>query len=225
MAGEVQNFVPVTDAMLRNPDPGNWPMIRRDYSATSYSPLKEITPNNVKDLQMVWKSPMNEGGTNQPSPLAHNGTIYLNNTSGIIQAIDGRTGNLIWEHRLGGNIAMRGIALYDDKLFVTMSDANLVALDARTGKQVWKERMPDGREAAARELTSVLSTVLVKRSQHDVESRQRLVVVVESAVREDVDLDAVENRHAGKSIAQLIDELALLGDLIALERARRGRAG
>ena len=32
VAGEVQNFVPVTDAMLRNPDPGNWPMIRRDYN-------------------------------------------------------------------------------------------------------------------------------------------------------------------------------------------------
>ena len=34
VAGEVKNYVPVTDAMLRNPDPGDWLMIRRDYHAT-----------------------------------------------------------------------------------------------------------------------------------------------------------------------------------------------
>src|SRR4051794_3105484 len=77
ITGEVQNFVPVTDAMLRNPSPGDWLMIRRDYNATSYSPLKEVTPANVKGLQMVWKSPMNESGTSQPAPIVHNGVIYL----------------------------------------------------------------------------------------------------------------------------------------------------
>ena len=44
---------------------------------------------------------MSEGGTNQPSPLAYNGTIFLNNTGGIVQALDGKTGDLIWEQRLG----------------------------------------------------------------------------------------------------------------------------
>ena len=39
VAGEVKNYVPVTDAMLRNPDPGDWLMIRRDYRASNYSPL------------------------------------------------------------------------------------------------------------------------------------------------------------------------------------------
>src|SRR5262245_37657781 len=76
IAGEVQNFTPVTDAMLRNPDPGDWPMIRRDYHANNFSPLKQITADNVGDLQLVWKSPMNEGGTNQPAPIVHNGVIY-----------------------------------------------------------------------------------------------------------------------------------------------------
>src|SRR5262245_46184687 len=68
VTGEVQNYVPVTDAMLKNPDPGDWLMIRRDYHASDYSPLNQITRDNVKDLQLVWKSPMNEGGTNQPAP-------------------------------------------------------------------------------------------------------------------------------------------------------------
>ncbi len=39
VAGKVKNYVPVTDAMLRNPDPGDWLMIRRNYQAWSYSPL------------------------------------------------------------------------------------------------------------------------------------------------------------------------------------------
>ena len=43
VTGEVQNYVPVTDAMLRKPDPGDWLMIRRDYSASDYSPLNQIT--------------------------------------------------------------------------------------------------------------------------------------------------------------------------------------
>src|SRR6185369_13945386 len=50
--GEVPNFVPVTDEMLKNPDPADWLMIRRDYHASDYSPLKDITPANVKDLQL-----------------------------------------------------------------------------------------------------------------------------------------------------------------------------
>jgi alcohol dehydrogenase (cytochrome c) len=47
VAGEVKNYVPVTDAMLRNPDPGDWLMARRNYQAWSYSPLTEITKSNA----------------------------------------------------------------------------------------------------------------------------------------------------------------------------------
>src|SRR6188474_2932124 len=149
VAGEVRGFKPVTDEMLKNPAPGDWLVIRRDHSASNFSPLTQITRDNAQDLQLAWVWPMNEGGTNQPSPLAYNGTVFLNNTNGIIQALNGKTGDLIWEHRLGGNISMRGIALYGDKLFVAMSDANLVALDATNGKQVWKVPMTDGRGSSS----------------------------------------------------------------------------
>ena len=54
MTGEVKNYVPVTDAMLRNPDPGDWLMIRRNYQAWSHSPLTQINAANVKDLRLVW---------------------------------------------------------------------------------------------------------------------------------------------------------------------------
>jgi alcohol dehydrogenase (cytochrome c) len=149
VGGEVKNFTPVTDDHLRNPPPGDWLTIRRDHFASNYSPLNQITRDNAQDLQLVWVSPMAEGGTNQPAPLARNGTIFINNTGGIIQAIDGKTGDLIWEQRLGSNTASRGISLYDDKLYIAMSNAHLVALDARTGKIAWDVVMPDGRGSSS----------------------------------------------------------------------------
>ena len=144
--GEVKNFVPVTDAMLRNPDPNDWLMIRRDYHANNYSPLNQITTDNVKDLRLQWIWAMNEGGANQPAPIVHNGVIYLNNAGNVMQAINGRTGDLIWENRYGSNAnaaAMRGIAIYEDKLFAATSDAHLVALDAKTGKTIWETTIGD----------------------------------------------------------------------------------
>jgi alcohol dehydrogenase (cytochrome c) len=143
IAGEVPNFVPVTDEMLRKPDPADWLMIRRDYAATDFSPLNQITPANVKDLQLVYMHPMREGGTNQPAPIAYKGVIYLANTQGILQAIDGVTGKIIWETRVQGTIAPRGIAIYQDKIF--FANGNFVsAVDARNGKAVWSTNIGHG---------------------------------------------------------------------------------
>jgi len=149
VAGEIKNYARVTDEMLRNPPAGDWPMLRRDQAASDFSPLMQITRDNVSQLQLAWVAPMSEGGTNQPSPLAHDGVIFLNNSNGIFQALDGKTGDLIWEQRLGVNPAMRGMSLYEDKLYLALSNAHLVALDARTGKVVWDVAMPDGRGSSS----------------------------------------------------------------------------
>jgi alcohol dehydrogenase (cytochrome c) len=114
--GEVKNYVPVTDAMLRNADPADWLMIRRDYKANSYSTLNQITAQNVGELRLVWSWAMQEGGGtgNQPAPIVHGGVLYVNNTGNVLQALDAKTGDLIWENRYGTNAgaaAMRGIAI------------------------------------------------------------------------------------------------------------------
>jgi alcohol dehydrogenase (cytochrome c) len=145
VAGTVSGFTAVTDAMLRNPDADDWLMLRHDYSATSFSALDEITPDNAKLLQLAWIWPMRDGGTNQPAPVVHDGTMYLANTGGIVQALDARTGDLIWEHHVGAEISPRGIALYNNTLIfesagewaVRPQAARLIALDARTGETVW----------------------------------------------------------------------------------------
>jgi alcohol dehydrogenase (cytochrome c) len=148
VSGTVESFAPVTDQVLRNPPPGDWPMIRRDYSASSFSPLNDITAGNVAQLQLAWIWPMRDGGTNQPAPLVYRGTVYLNNTDGVVQALDGRDGSLIWEHRVDTAIASRGMALYQDKL-IFQTAGRLVALNARTGVLEWDMPMKDSRASSS----------------------------------------------------------------------------
>ena len=151
VTGEVKNYVPVTDDMLLHADPSDWLMVRGNYQAWNHSALAQITRDNVKDLKLAWAWSMNDGvGANEPTPLVHNGVIYLTNVDNILQAIDGRTGDLIWENRLrpqgsqgGGTGAMRNLAIYQDKIFAATTDAHLIALDARTGKVVWDTVIAD----------------------------------------------------------------------------------
>jgi alcohol dehydrogenase (cytochrome c) len=148
VAGTVKNYLPVTDEMLRHPDPGDWLMIRRNYQAQSYSPLDSITTENVKNLRLEWVWAMNDGGANEPTPIVHAGVIYLANTSNTVQALDARTGDLIWENHLGPEAtraygATRSLAIYQDKVFIATTDAQLYALDAVSGKIVWQTGIAD----------------------------------------------------------------------------------
>jgi alcohol dehydrogenase (cytochrome c) len=146
--GTVADFAPVTDQVLRNPAPADWVMIRRDYSASSFSPLSQITAGNVSQLQLAWIWPMRDGGTNQPAPLVYRGTMFLNNPDGVVQAINARDGSLIWEYRVDAAIASRGIALYDDKV-IFQSNAHLIALNARTGELEYDVVMRDSRSSSS----------------------------------------------------------------------------
>jgi alcohol dehydrogenase (cytochrome c) len=146
VADLMRDFVPVTDAMLRSPDPADWPMMRGNYSAHSYSALDEIDAGNVGDLQLEWVWSMHDGAS-EPAPLVYDGVIYLINPGNVIQALDGRTGDLIWEHDSSDpedSQDMRGIALYGDKIIQGTTDARIVALDARTGEQVWETLIQEG---------------------------------------------------------------------------------
>ena len=147
VAGNVDDyvpFVPVTDAMLESPDPADWPMIRRSYDAHSFSPLDQVNTTNVDSLSLEWVWNMHEGDS-EPSPLVYNGIIYLINPGNVIQALDGETGELIWENWAGpaNRQDMRNIAIYNDKIIQATTDARLIALDARTGEQVWETAVAD----------------------------------------------------------------------------------
>ena len=138
--------MPVTDAMLRDPSPDDWPMIRRNYEAWSYSPLTDINRDNVGELRLQWAWSMTEGGRSQPAPIVQGGILYLLNIGNLVQALDAATGELIWEHYVGPAVAagaMRGLAIYDDRIFISTSDARVVALDARSGEVAWDTTVGD----------------------------------------------------------------------------------
>src|SRR5262245_28658473 len=50
----LQKYAPVTAERLKNPEPGNWLMVRRTYDGWGHSPLKEINTRNVSKLRPVW---------------------------------------------------------------------------------------------------------------------------------------------------------------------------
>jgi alcohol dehydrogenase (cytochrome c) len=146
VTGAVKNYIDVTDEMLKHPADSEWLMYRRNYQGWSFSPLKQITPDNVKNLTLKWAWNMNEGGASQVTPIVHAGVMFLSNTSNTVQALDARTGELIWENRIGpvSKIAYggtRSLAIYHDKVFVATTDAKIHALDARTGKIVWEQTL------------------------------------------------------------------------------------
>jgi alcohol dehydrogenase (cytochrome c) len=146
VTGEAKNFTPVTDAMLLKPDPADWLMIRRDQHATNFSPLNQITAANVNNLQLAWTWAMNNNGTNQAAPIVRNGVMFINNPGNIVQALDARTGELIWENRIGETdtgSSQRGLAMYEDKIYITTGEAHIYALDARTGRNVWDTAIGD----------------------------------------------------------------------------------
>ncbi len=62
-------FIPVTDAMLEDPAPGDWLMWRRTQNGWGYSPLDQVNRYNVADLRLVWTRALAQGAQ-EGTPLA-----------------------------------------------------------------------------------------------------------------------------------------------------------
>ena len=153
---EVRPFTPVTDAVLRNPDPDDWLMIHRTYDFQGYSPLDQITRENVDQLQLVWIRAM-DAGPQEIRPLVHDGVMYVAHAgSDHLQALDATTGDLIWDFtrqapedlrqyaRVGNRT--RNISIYGSHILHLTADAHLIALDAQTGELAWESRLADYRD-------------------------------------------------------------------------------
>jgi len=144
----IDKFQNVSSEELANPAPADWTYWRRSPNSQGYTPLDQITTENVSSLSLAWVWGM-EAGRSQPAPLVRDGIIFIPNFGNVVQALDGRDGSLLWEYRRqfpeGGRSGglLRTLAMWEDMIFVATTDAHLVALDARTGAVRWDSEIAD----------------------------------------------------------------------------------
>lgn len=145
-------YSPVTDERLQNPSPDDWLMYRRTYDSWGYSPLNQITSDNVADLVPVWTFSTGVISGHQAPPQVNDGVMFVTTPESQVMALDARSGNLMWRYVRQlpddirrGHRTNRGVGLYGDLVFVTAQDAHVVALDATSGEVVWDKPVEDYR--------------------------------------------------------------------------------
>ncbi len=94
---QVQNFKPVTAEELANPSPNDWLSFSRTYDDQRFSPLKQITRENVGRLRMDWSLALPTGNV-ESTPIVRGGTMYVMTATGGVQALDATNGDLLWEY-------------------------------------------------------------------------------------------------------------------------------
>lgn len=145
----LDRFTPVSDAMLEEPPAESWLSWRRTRDTHGFSPLAQIDRRNVGSLRVAWSWTL-PPGSNEGTPLVHEGTLFVHGMGDRVQALDARTGDLLWEYRrrLPQGVSptvKRGMALYGERLYIGTSDAHVVALDVRTGAVAWDVQIGDVR--------------------------------------------------------------------------------
>ncbi|MEO8624943.1 MAG: pyrroloquinoline quinone-dependent dehydrogenase, partial [bacterium] len=143
----------------QQPSNGEWLAYGHDALGSRFSPLTQITRDNVSKLEVAWTYRTGEIGvkTKQPvkfeaTPLMVDGTLYLSTPFGRVMALDPETGVARWTYdahanRNGdwGDFANRGVSTWLDpkaspnapcrrRIYLGAIDARIIALDARTGK-------------------------------------------------------------------------------------------
>lgn len=142
--------VNVADAMMLNaaPDESNWLLHGRTYDNQRYSPLKQITADNVKSLSPVALVQTGMTASFETTPIVVNGVMYITtpvvSRKMLVMAVNAATGERLWEvtYNLGAfqvccGPVNRGVAVGYGKVYVVTLDDHLLALDAADGHTLW----------------------------------------------------------------------------------------
>jgi quinohemoprotein ethanol dehydrogenase len=138
-----------------------WPTNGGDTFNRRYSPLGQITRDNVANLKAVWRTRLNGSGlgtkySGEAQPLVYDGVIYLVTGANDVFAISVDSGEILWTYtaNLDQEIDVvccgwtsRGVALGNGRVYVGQLDGRLVALDQRSGAVQWSvqaERWEEG---------------------------------------------------------------------------------
>ena len=123
----------------------DWLTYAGAYSGWRYSPLKQITADNVRNMVPKWVYHVPGARGLRSSPIVYQGVLYITNTNSVY-AIDARSGRLAWQYadpraKKGG--VNRGAAIWGDKIYFTTTDNYLVALDRHTGGVITNKKFAD----------------------------------------------------------------------------------
>ena len=126
-------------------EPQNWLTYSGTYLGQRYSQLAQITPDNVKALELQWVFQARSTEKYEATALVVDGVMYTVQAPNDIVALDAVTGRTFWQYsyRPGpesrpccGRVN-RGVAILGDTLFMGTIDGHLVAVDAKTGSLIW----------------------------------------------------------------------------------------
>jgi alcohol dehydrogenase (cytochrome c) len=147
------NVTPVSQAMLDKAagDSANFLHTNGDYNQQRFHPAKQINTGNVKKLHVAWVFQTDVRESMETSPIVVNGIMYATTSFSHAYAIDAKTGEQLWhyKHAMGPVTTYccgpnnRGVAVYEDKVYLATLDSKLVALDAKTGNKVWQSDIAD----------------------------------------------------------------------------------
>jgi PQQ-dependent dehydrogenase (methanol/ethanol family) len=132
-------------------DGNNFLLTNGDYLQRRYYPNSQINRMNVARLRPAWIFQTDVMESMETSPIVVNGIMYVTTSYDHVYALDARTGEQLWhyKHKLGPITTYccgpnnRGVAAYEDKIYLATLDSKLVALDAKTGKLVWQSEVAD----------------------------------------------------------------------------------
>ena len=154
-AVDSQSVVAAMDAGQQDSSVGrdqDWHNFSGEGSSQSYSPLTQVSLNNVGQLSLAWFFDL-ESGFSVSSPVKGGDKLFTTTGHSYIRALDAATGELLWEfdaktreiaqsplHISWGN---KGIAWWNDRVFLATTDGRVIALDDSTGEPVWETRQFD----------------------------------------------------------------------------------
>src|SRR5712671_1476547 len=128
-----------------NKEPENWLTYSGTELSQRHSLLTQITPANVKNLELQWAFQARSLEKFEATPLVVDGVLYTVQAPNDVVAMDAATGRVFWvseyapspEARVCCGRVNRGLAILGDTLFMGTIDGHLLALDAKSGKPIW----------------------------------------------------------------------------------------
>ena len=132
-------------------DVNNFLHTNGNYAQTRYFPSKQIDTSNVGKLRAAWIFQTEVQEVLATTPIIANGVMYVTTAFNHVYALNAKTGEEYWHYKHAmaavttsccGPIN-RGVAVYNDKVYMATVDAKLVALDAKSGGVVWQTDIAD----------------------------------------------------------------------------------